>query len=61
MQEAKPMTKNRREIIETDLGDLVLVLTEEASRYIKNEKGAYDAVASILEDLLSKPVSDSWH
>lgn len=55
------MTKNRREIIETTLGDLVIVLTEEASRYLKDEKGAYQAVASILEDLLSKPVSESWH
>lgn len=55
------MNKNKRTVIETTLGDLVLVLTEEASQILKDEQGAYEAVASILEDLLSKPVSESWH
>lgn len=53
---------NRRETIETTLGDLVVVLTEETARFIHDEEGAYEVVASILEDLLGKaPISNRWH
>jgi hypothetical protein len=45
--------------LETTLGDLIVALTEEASRSIPDERTAYNVVAFILSDLLrhADPVS----
>ncbi len=52
-----------QEPIETTLGDLIAVLTEETARFIQNDKEAYKVVAFILTDLLrsSGPTYRSWH
>lgn len=51
------------EEIETGLGDLIVALTEETTRFVPEQKEAYKAVAYILLDLLfhSGPISRRWH
>jgi len=51
------------EKVETTLGELIVALTEETSRFIDNETEAYQLVAYILSDLLYKPgsISAGWH
>lgn len=51
------------QIIETTLGDLIIVLTEETRRFVKNEGDTYQLVALILRDLLKNVNLDSetWH
>lgn len=41
------------ETLDTTLGDLILVLTEEAKRFVKDEEEMYKLVALILEHLLA--------
>ncbi|HEU4346073.1 MAG TPA: hypothetical protein VFU31_31365 [Candidatus Binatia bacterium] len=49
--------------IETTLGDLIVALTEEASRCVPDHEAAYRVVAYILSDILlhSDPPTRSWH
>ena len=49
----------KSQALETTLGDLIVALTEEASRSIPDERAAYSIVAFILSDLLRQtcPVS----
>lgn len=51
-----------RQTIETALGNFIVVVPEETARRMHDEKEIYQAVVSILEDLLcEEPVSKSWH
>lgn len=49
--------------LETTLGDFIVALTEETSRFVRDEREAYKIVAFILTDLLrhSGPNPRSWH
>ncbi len=52
------------ETVETTLGDLIVVLTEETVRFVHDEKDAHLLVAFILEHLLNDGRSASnqrWH
>lgn len=49
----------KSEIIETTLGDLIVVLTEEASQYVPNKKEIHNMVAFILAHLLNNSVAAS--
>jgi len=53
----------RGEIVETTLGDLIVALTEEASRHVPDEKSANILVAYILSDLFrnTEDASKLWH
>lgn len=56
----------RRETIETTLGDLVVALTEEASPFVRNEQEAYHVAAFALTHLLynsgtTPKVCSIWH
>lgn len=46
--------------LDTTIGDLILVLTEETRRFVKNEEETYKLVALILEHLLAN-VNASSH
>lgn len=55
-------TMEIRETVETALGNFIVVVPEETARRMHDEKEIYQAVVSILEDLLcEEPVSKSWH
>lgn len=56
-------TESRGKTLETTLGDLILALTEETTRVVRDEKEACKIVAVMLVDLLnsSGPASKSWH
>lgn len=51
------------EKLETTLGDLIVMLTDETVRFVHDEREAYKVVAYILADLVCKsgPGSKSWH
>jgi hypothetical protein len=51
------------ETVETTLGDLIVVLTEETTRFVHDEKEAYLLVAFILKHLLYNGVTSdqTWH
>jgi len=51
------MKTNQR--TETTLGNLIAALTEEVSRYVHDEKKAYEVVAFMLTDLLKNSSSSS--
>jgi len=53
----------RRENLDTTLGDLIVALTEETSRFVHDEREIYKVVAYILSDLVyeSGSISTSWH
>ena len=40
--------------LETTLGDLIVALTDDATRSLHDEKAAYQVVAYILSDLLDQ-------
>lgn len=44
----------RKEIIKCTLGDLIVALTEEASRVIRPRQELYNVVAHILADMFRK-------
>jgi hypothetical protein len=48
----------RAEILETTLGDLIVALTEEASRHARDAAETYTLVAYILSDLLNNSHSE---
>lgn len=52
----------RAEILETTLGDLIVAITEEASRHARDRREAYTLVAYILSDLLNnfRPEPERW-
>lgn len=52
-----------QESLETTLGDLIAVLTEETVRLVRDEKEAYKVVAFILTDLLrhTGTAQRTWH
>jgi hypothetical protein len=41
--------------LETTLGDLIVALTEETDRQVRDEKMSYEIVAYILADLMKEP------
>jgi hypothetical protein len=43
----------RQSKLETTLGDLVVALTEETERYVRDEKMTYEVVAFILANFLN--------
>jgi hypothetical protein len=43
--------------LETTLGDLIVALTDEATRSLKDEGAAYQVVAYIVSDLLEQDSS----
>jgi hypothetical protein len=45
------------------LGDLIVALTDETSRFVRDEEEVYKVVAYIVSDLLNsaRPFSGSWH
>ena len=43
----------RQSKLETTLGDLVVALTEETGRYVRDEKMTYEVVAYILANFLN--------
>ena len=43
----------RREILQTTLGDLIVAITEEASRHAHDRRETYRLVAYVLSDLLN--------
>jgi hypothetical protein len=50
------------EKVDTTVGDLIVALTEETSRFVHDEREMYKVVAYILSDLLkSGSISTSWH
>ncbi len=50
------------EKVNTTVGDLIVALTEETSRFVHDEREMYKVVAYILSDLLkSGSISTSWH
>jgi len=51
------------EKVDTTLGDLIVALTEETSRFVHDEREIYKVVAYILSDLVyeSGSISTSWH
>ena len=49
----------KSQALETTLGDLIVALTEEASRSIPDERTAYSVVAFIMSDLLRQAGSVS--
>ena len=53
----------RRENLDTTLGDLIVALTEETTRFVHDEREMYNVVAYILSDLLYKSgsISTRWH
>ena len=53
----------RENNIETTLGELIVALTEETCRQVRDEKTANILVAYILSDLFhnTEPISISWH
>ncbi len=54
---------SRGKTLKTTLGDLILALTEETTRLVRDEKEACKLVAVMLVDLLnhSASASKSWH
>lgn len=55
---------NETEVVETTLGDLIVVLTEETARFVHDEKEAYLLVALIVKHLLCSgaiATSRTWH
>jgi len=52
----------RTEIFETTLGDLIVAITEEASRHAHDARETYTLVAYILSDLLNnfRPDPERW-
>ena len=52
----------RTEILETTLGDLIVAITEEASRHARDTRETYTLVAYILSDLLNnfRPDPERW-
>ncbi len=57
---------DREEIIQTTLGDLIVALTEETMRFVRDKKEAYNLVAFMLVNLLSNSGATSrpwqyWH
>ncbi len=42
----------KKEIVETTLGDLIVALTEETTPFVRDEKEAYNVVAFMLMQLL---------
>ena len=51
------------EILETTLGDLIVAITDEASRHARDTRETYTLVAYILSDLLNnyRPLPNWWH
>lgn len=50
------------EKVDTTVGDLIVALTEETSRFVHDDREMYKVVAYILSDLLkSGSISTSWH
>ncbi len=51
------------EKVDTTLGDLIVAITEETSRFVHDEREIYKVVAYILSDLVyeSGSISTSWH
>ncbi len=47
----------------TTLGDLIVALTDEAGRYLGDDKKACEIVALLLSHLMNYlgPVSKTWH
>ena len=50
----------RTDILETTLGDLIVALTEEASRHASDARETYTLVAYILSDLVNNFRPDPW-
>jgi hypothetical protein len=44
----------QRKKLETTLGDLIVALTEETGRHVRDERTAYKVVAYILADMIAK-------
>ena len=42
----------RKAKFETTLGDLIVALTEETGRHVRDERTTYEVVAYILDDLI---------
>jgi len=42
----------RKTKFETTLGDLIVALTEETGRHVRDERTTYEVVAYILDDLI---------
>jgi len=42
----------RQTKFETTLGDLIVALTEETGRHVRDERTTYEVVAYILDDLI---------
>ncbi len=55
--------QSRENTLETTLGELILALTEETTRLVRDEKEACKIVAIMLVDILngSGPPPKSWH
>jgi hypothetical protein len=50
------------EKVDTMLGDLIVALTEETSRFVHDEREMYKVVAYILSNMYkSGSISTSWH
>jgi hypothetical protein len=43
----------RKTKFETTLGDLIVALTEETGRHVRDERTTYEVVAYILDDLIN--------
>jgi hypothetical protein len=54
---------DQEEVLEATLGDLIVALTEEADRLVKNRRQAHNFVAYVLFNILSHsaPISHAWH
>jgi hypothetical protein len=57
------MFEEKDEPLEPTLADLIVALTQEADRHIRNRKQAHNFVAYILLNILSHsaPSSHTWH
>ena len=50
------------ENVDTSLGDLIVALAEETSRFVHDERDMYKVVAYILSNMYkSGSISTSWH
>jgi len=57
------MFQEQDEPLEATLADLIVALTEEADRLIRNRRQAHNFVAYVLLNILSHsaPISHTWH
>ena len=50
-----PMSRNRRKVIRTTLGDLIAAVTDEVKPFARDRSGLYMTVSHILNDILARP------